>query len=74
MSAIMVVPYKEIDIHLLVTKDKVGYSFEYEGKAYGNQTDLPRKRDLLVGTVATLIVNAIVSIDYHGENSNTAVH
>lgn len=65
MLPLMRVPYKGKEITVLVEKGSVGYSFEWEGQHYGHKTALPRKRNDIVGVVATLIINAIESIEFH---------
>ena len=72
MQSMMRIPYRGKDITILVDKESVGFSFEWEGKHYGNKTKVSRKRNELVGAVAVLIINAIESIEFH-ENKNGGV-
>lgn len=73
MKVISQIKYTDVDLNFMVEKDSVGYSFEFGGKSYGHKTTLKtKKRDELVGAVATLTVNAVQSYESlkNGENTN----
>lgn len=69
------IDYKDISIDFLKQKNKLGYTFQYEGRNYGNKVEVDKKNEkAIVEATATLIVNAINSYeelrkDGKGENN-----
>lgn len=43
MDKVSIIPFKGTDVHILYKKGQLGYSFEYEGKAYGQKVTLNGK-------------------------------
>lgn len=73
MKIISQIPYKGTPLNFMVDKNFVGYSFELDGKPYGQKTELKtKKRDELVGALAALSINAVETFDHlkNGENTN----
>lgn len=75
MKIINQIKYKETDFNFMVEKNYVGYSFEKDGKSYGQKTELKtKKRNELIATVATLTINAIETLQALNENPNPATN
>lgn len=54
------IDYKDISIDFLKQKNKLGYTFQYEGRNYGNKVEVNKKSEkAVVEATATLIINAI---------------
>lgn len=68
MPSFIEVHYKDIPIMFRVEKGELSFTFDYQGKRYGHRVELPKKRADIVGTTATLLVNAIESIQFHEAN------
>lgn len=62
MKPITQVVYKDLEINFLKEGKFVGYSFGYEGRNYGHKVEVKKPSELL-GVVATLTVNAILSFE-----------
>lgn len=54
------IDYKDISIDFLKQKGKLGYTFQYEGRNYGNKVECDKKSEkAIVEATATLFLNAI---------------
>lgn len=73
MQIITQINYKETVINFMIQKNFVGYSFEVDGKSYGQKSELKtKKKDEIVAITAALTINAISSYDAlkNGKNIN----
>jgi hypothetical protein len=43
MDKVSIIPFKGTDVHILYKKGQLGYSFELDGKAYGQKVTLQGK-------------------------------
>ncbi len=68
MQSFLEVHYHNIPIMFQVGKGELSFTFSYQGKKYGHKVELPSKKADIVGTTATLLVNALESIEYHEAN------
>lgn len=58
------IDYKDISIDFLKQKGFLGYTFQYEGRNYGNKVAVDKKNEqALVEATATLFINAINSYE-----------
>lgn len=54
------IDYKDISIDFLKQKGKLGYTFQYEGRNYGNKVEVDKKSEkAIVEATALLFINAI---------------
>lgn len=54
------IDYKGISIDFLKQKGKLGYTFQYEGKNYGNKVEVNKKSEqAIVEATALLFINAL---------------
>jgi hypothetical protein len=61
---INIIEYKEHDIEISVTKNQISWKLNYGGQDFGNSVILTDKKiDTLIGTIGTIITNAIESIE-----------
>lgn len=68
MPSYIEVHYHGIPIMFQVGKGELSFTFTFDGKKYGHSVALPRKQADVVGTTATLLVNALESINFHETN------
>ncbi len=60
METISQIQFDDITINFMTRNGFIGYSFEFKGKSYGHKTKLKTKKQYeIVGTTATLTINAI---------------
>lgn len=72
MKLITQIPFDEKIINFMVDKNFVGYSFEHNDNNYGLKTVLKtKKRDELVGAIATLAFNAVATYQSLKNGNNT---
>lgn len=58
------IDYKDISIDFLKQKGKLGYTFQYEGRNYGNSVLVDKKSEkAIVEATALLFINAISSYE-----------
>jgi hypothetical protein len=58
------IQYKDTDIEISATKSEITWSMQIKDKRYGNTVVLPDKKiNTLIGTVASLVVNAIETFE-----------
>lgn len=58
------IDYKDISIDFLKQKGKLGYTFQYEGRNYGNKVEVDKKSEkALVEATVALFINAINSYE-----------
>ena len=58
------IDYKDISIDFLKQKGFLGYTFQYEGRNYGNKVPVDKKSEkAIVEATATLFINAIDSYE-----------
>lgn len=58
------IDYKDISIDFLKQKGFLGYTFQYEGRNYGNKVAVDKKSEkAIVEATATLFINAIESYE-----------
>lgn len=58
------IDYKDISIDFLKQKGFLGYTFQYEGRNYGNKVAVDKKSEkAIVEATATLFINAISSYE-----------
>lgn len=58
------IPYKDIEIDFLKQKGFLGYTFQYEGRNYGNKVAVDKKSEkALIEATASLFINAIESYE-----------
>lgn len=58
------IDYKDISIDFLKQKNFLGYTFQFEGRNYGNKVEVADKTDkALIEATATLFINAISSYE-----------
>ncbi len=70
---INVLKYKDHEINISVTKNEVTWTTTLNGENYGNAVILPSKKmDTLIGTIGTIIINSIETIEKLCEQKNTS--
>ncbi len=61
---INIITYKDKDIEISVTKNEISWNMEHNGEKYGNSVILTDKKiDTLIGTIGTIIINAVESYE-----------
>jgi hypothetical protein len=68
---INIITYKDQDIELSLEKNKLTWLMEIKGQRFGNAVELKSKKsDELIGTVASIVSNAILTYEELIKKSN----
>lgn len=59
MDKIAIIPFKGTDVHVLYKKGQLGYSFEHNGKTYGQKVTLQGKSIFDIASAAFLIFTSM---------------